>query len=320
MGEELNLWCTLAGGAVVKSLALMYITFTHRKKYVGKVSRLFVFPVKSVRELNGGSLPEVTLTKHGVKFGEFGDRHWMVTKDGDMLTMRQNARLTLITSQVKDGQLCLEAAGMDPLVLSLDPEVTEDNQVTVTVKKTPLPAIDLGNDASRWVSTVTQTDDARLNYSVPGLSKRLSSSVIKDWPTQVDPNDEVVFQDFVQCMVMTESSLDELNKRLEDPVGVINFRPNIMVEGSCPFDEDSWQEVYIGDTAKLRFVDKCTRCLLTTIDPETALADPNSQPLTELKQFRCMEPYGAKPCFGIHTSVDVEGPVRIGDLVYVVRK
>jgi hypothetical protein len=33
-----------------------------------------------------------------------------------------------------------------------------------------------------------------------------------------------------------------------------------------------------------------------------------------------MDPYGPKPCMGIHTVVETEGDINVGDPVYVVRK
>ena len=50
---------------------------------------------------------------------------------------------------------------------------------------------------------------------------------------------QVAFQDFVPCMVMCDSSMDALNERLDKPITCINFRPNLMIEGTKPFDEVS---------------------------------------------------------------------------------
>lgn len=38
-------------------------------------------------------------------------------------------------------------------------------------------------------------------------------------------------------------------------------------------------------------------------------------------RFRCMEPYGPyKPVMGVHTAVETEGEIKVGDPVYVIRK
>lgn len=247
-------------------------------------------------------------------------RHWLVTKNGDMWTMKQNARLTLIRTSREANALRLDSSGMEPLRLPLDPVLEPEKIVTVTVKMTPLPALDLGDKAAAWVCKVLQQDGLRLNYSAPSLAKRLACRVHKDWKTQIGPDDEIAFQDFCHCMIMCESSMEVLNKRLAKPLNCIPFRPNVMIEGTRPFDEDNWREVYFGDTTKVRYVDKCTRCLITTIDPDTGAKDQDDQPLKELKKFRCMDPYGPKPCLGIYTVLVQEGKIKVGDPVYVVRQ
>ncbi|XP_045160089.1 mitochondrial amidoxime-reducing component 1-like [Mercenaria mercenaria] len=317
--ERSSVFLALAAGATLKYAALRWVGGHRRKEFVGKVSKVFVYPLKSGRELPG-CLKKVSLKKHGIYTDGVGDRHWLVTKNGDMWTMKQNARLTLIRTSIEDNAVKLDSDGMESLRLPLDPVIDPDSLVTVTVKLTPLPALDCGDKAAAWVCKVLQQDGLRLNYSAPSLAKRLSCKVHKDWPTQIRSFDEIAFQDFCHCMIMCESSMEDLNKRLEKPLNCIPFRPNVMVEGTKPFDEDSWREVYFGETTKVKYVDKCTRCLITTIDPETGLKDKEDQPLKELKKFRCMDPYGPKPCMGIHTCVETEGDIQVGDPVYVIRK
>ncbi|XP_052768669.1 mitochondrial amidoxime-reducing component 1-like [Mya arenaria] len=306
-------------GSVVKFLGLGIISSRKRKELVGHVSRLYVFPLKSARELPGET-HEVELTEYGIVYRGAGDRHWLVTRNGDMMTMKQSARLTLINTSLEADFLCLDAQGMDTLRLSLQPEVDPKRVSNVTVKETPLPALDLGDKAAAWVSAVLRMDGLRLHHAAPGLQRRLSCKVQKAWPTQIADTDEVAFQDFGHCMIMTESSLDELNDRLPEQMSAIPFRPNVIVDGSRPFDEDNWKEVHFGESAAVRYVDKCTRCLITTIHHETAEKYKDDQPLTELKKYRCMPPYGPKPCMGIHTVVLKPGHIRLGDPVYVLRR
>lgn len=309
--------CALAAGTVFKYASLLWLNKNKGREYVGKVSNILIYPVKSVREL---TVKAAELTRHGLKYNGVADRHWLVTKDGNFQNLKDFARLTLITSSIKDNALCLDSDGMATLMLPLDPVIQPESVTTVTVKDTPLPALDCGDKAAAWICKVLQQEGLRLNYSAPSLAKRLSCKVFKAWKTEVHDDDEVAFQDFVPCMVMCDSSMDALNERLDKPITCINFRPNLMIEGTKPFDEDNWKELYIGDKAQLRYVDNCTRCLITTIDPETGAKDKDEQPLKELKRFRCMDPYGPKPVMGVHMSVEMEGEIKVGDPVFVVRK
>lgn len=42
----------------------------------------------------------------------------------------------------------------------------------------------------------------------------------------------------------------DLNSRMDKPMSVIRFRPNIVFKGGKPFDEDNWAEITIGDAGK----------------------------------------------------------------------
>lgn len=319
MSDSAMLFFTLVASSGLKAALLLWLGDRKRKEYVGIVSELYVYPLKSGRELK--NLKRVVLTKYGFVSRGLSDRHWLVTKSGDMVTMKSNSRLTLITPmQLDDHTLRLDAPKMEPLILKLNPNMKPKRIVKVIVKNTPILALDCGEKASLWVCKVLREDGLRLNYSASSLPKRQSCKVKKDWQTLVQPNDEVAFQDFVQCMIMCESSLEYLNKRLDKPMTIIPFRPNIVISGTIPFDEDNWKEVFIGSRARVRFVDKCTRCAITTMDPQTGIKDKDEQPLKELRSFRCMPPYGPKPCMGIYTAVDLEGEIKVGDPVYAVRK
>ncbi|XP_060601564.1 mitochondrial amidoxime-reducing component 1-like [Ruditapes philippinarum] len=306
-------------GTTFKVSALSWIAYKRQKVYVGQVSRINVFPLKSARELQ--NITNVTLTKHGLMTKGLSDRHWVVTRNGQRQNIGFLPTLTLIRTSVEGTNLRLDAPNVEPLMLPIHPDINQENLVTILVKEQKQSTLDCGDKAAAWISKVVGKDNLRLHHSAPSLEKRLSHQVLKDWPTQIRKHDEVAFQDFVPCMIMCQSSMDVLNQRLDKPVSSLQFRPNIMIEGSEPFDEVNWQTIYIGDKASTKFVDNCTRCAIVTVDPETGSRSKDNQPLAELKKFRCMEPYGPfKPVMGIHTAVETEGDIKIGDPVYVVKK
>lgn len=71
-----------------------------------------------------------------------------------------------------------------------------------------------------------------------------------------------LFADITSYMLMTDSSLNELNKRLEHSVTSLQFRPNIVVTGTDPFIEDDWEWIKIGENVVIRNVKPCPRYML----------------------------------------------------------
>ena len=89
---------------------------------------------------------------------------------------------------------------------------------------------------------------------------------------------DVAFHDDSPILIISESSLEELNRRLADPLPMNRFRPNIVVRDATPFDEDGWQRIAIGD-AVFRAIKACERCVITTVDQAAGtFAAPNHLP------------------------------------------
>src|SRR5690606_2953367 len=70
-------------------------------------------------------------------------------------------------------------------------------------------------------------------------------------PTFAPPGSRVGFADGFPFLATTEASLADLNGRLAAPVPMDRFRPNLVIAGAGPWDEDGWRELRIGT---LRFL------------------------------------------------------------------
>lgn len=83
--------------------------------------------------------------------------------------------------------------------------------------------------------------------------------------------------------IINESTVEDLNSRIENGnVTHNNFRPNIVVK-SEKYAEDDWEWVKIGDVI-FRKTKPCTRCIFTTINPESGIRDLKGEPLKTLKR------------------------------------
>lgn len=120
------------------------------------------------------------------------------------------------------------------------------------------------------------------------------------------------FPDLMPILVGCESSINELNTRLKVAEGITidvrRFRPNILVRGDKPWDEDRWKTLEISpkpgstaakDTFTLDITQRCARCQVPNVDPETAEKHKRQPWDTLMKYRRIDEGITYKPCFGM---------------------
>ena len=67
----------------------------------------------------------------------------------------------------------------------------------------------------------------------------------------------------IHCLFDLQGLLEELNKRLEVPLPMNRFRPNIVVTGCRAAEEDEWQKYTIGRDVVVEAVKPCDRCTVS---------------------------------------------------------
>ncbi|XP_068108542.1 mitochondrial amidoxime-reducing component 1-like [Hyperolius riggenbachi] len=278
---------------------------------VGTVSQLLIYPIKSCRPV---SVPEAECLELGLRHGELEDRHWLVvTEEGQMVTGRQEPQIVLISVTGLGDSLCLEAPGMEKIVVPVSQPKT-NNIRDCRVFGFDIQGRDCGDEVSKWLTSFLQsTKPYRLVHFEPGVMK---PRLAKDKEKFFRDKDVIAYPDASPVMLLSETSLEELNKHLEKPVTLGNFRPCIVVSGCQAFAEDGWEDVKVGTTV-LKRVMSCGRCLLTTVDPDTGVMS-RKEPLDTLRSFR-MDPSQNKnsPLFGQYYGVERTGKLKVGDPVYI---
>jgi uncharacterized protein len=269
-----------------------------------RIARLFVYPIKSCA---GVELAEAVLTETGFDL----DRAWMVVDpQGEFVTQRELPRMALIRPQLKHYEVVLRAPGMLALHLAID---AVEQPMKVRVWGDDVAAYDMGDTAAQWFTDFLGRP-LRLVRFDPEV-RRLSPL---EWTAgQEVPNQ---FSDAFPLLVLGEGSLAELNRRLvaqgHEAVGVERFRPNIVLAGLEPHDEDRLDVLRIatgGATAVLlRPVKPCPRCPIPNIDPATARIDP--QVSDTLQAYRANERVGGAVAFGMNAIVvdGVDQLLRVG--------
>lgn len=123
------------------------------------------------------------------------------------------------------------------------------------------------------------------------------------------------FADGYPFLIISEESLADLNNRIggDKPLPMNRFRPNIVIAGGLPYDEDRIGRMVIND---VEFEGKklCVRCATTMIDQETAQL--GKEPLRTLAKYRSNpEPEKNGVVFGRNFNHLSTGIIKVGDRV-----
>jgi len=258
--------------------------------------QLNFYPLKSAR---GIALDAAELDDFGIR----NDRRWMVVDpDGEMVTQREEPRLALIVPKLSSGRLILTAPGVGELALPLGG--ADGPRLGVRIWRDRVAGAIVQEPATAWISEylgaprriVYMPDDAfrpiDARYSPPG--RRVS------------------FADGFPFLLISAEALDELNARLDSPLPMDRFRPNLVVRGAGAHAEDGWRRIRIGDVA-FDVVKPCARCVITTTDQATG--ERGKEPLRTLATYRNR---GGKVLFGQNLIHAGPGALRLGDAVAVL--
>lgn len=217
------------------------------------IQQLYYHPIKSLGGISSSSLIIEA-------FGPKNDRQMMVVNQGGkFVTQRQKP----IMSQIK-----VEDLG-DSLTLNLDeesvsvkwPDFSEHKEAQlVRVWDDELEGQLIHGDVNAWLSK-------HLNQNVQLVYKHV------DTHRQVDldfakKGDQTGFSDGFPFLLISQASIDFLQSKLDFPISMERFRPNISVSGCEPFEEDTWKRILINGI-EFELVKPCSRCVIPTIDLNT---------------------------------------------------
>jgi MOSC domain-containing protein len=258
------------------------------------ITHLFKYPVKSMQSLAFDAIEVDT-------FGFQHDRRFMlVDASGQFITQRKHPKLALYSASYDGASLTI--AGPNDLVLHFG-----------------LHEFVACHDVSVWSDTVKalQVKDKRTEVLSKLLGVDLSlvympeSTFRRVDPDFCVPERRVSFADGFPFLLCNQASLGDLNAKLDLPVGMNRFRPNIVFEGDAAFQEDQWRRIAIG-ALEFDLVKPCSRCILTCTDEE---GRRHKEPLKTLASYRRNE-YGV--CFGQNMVHRGQGLLAVGDVLRVL--
>ncbi len=229
---------------------------------------LYVHPIKSCR---GIALQRAQVVATGLAH----DREWMlVDSSGRFITQREQSRLTQVATALDDEFLQVGIVGHGDIRLPLD---HEGELREVEVWRSRVPAFDAGAEAAAFFSgwlgmpaRLVRFDPAQRRYANRAWTGGIAA-----------PN---LFSDGYPVLVLSEASRLDLSARVGRDLPVERFRPNLLLGNVPAYAEDAAATVQTGGVA-LRLGKPCTRCLITTLDPDTGEAG-GDEPLRTLRSYR----------------------------------
>jgi hypothetical protein len=262
------------------------------------ISQLFIYPVKS---LGGFEVSSALLTDRGLQY----DRRWMlVDKDGNFLTQREYAVMSLLQTAIENEQLIIYPKNnpFDKLSVSLHPE--SQSIYKVKVWDDVCDAQLVSDAADEWLSDKLSMQ-CRLVYMPDGERRKVDNRY-------AHAGEITSFSDGYPLLIIGQASLDDLNNRLEIPLPINRFRPNIVFTGGQPYDEDTMEHIRVNEI-DMYGVKLCARCVVTTIDQTNATKA--REPLKTLAGYRMAN---NKIYFGQNILHSQAGVLKRGDAIEIV--
>ncbi len=232
-----------------------------------KLTQIWMYPIKS---LGGISLLSAQVLGKGLRHDR---RRMLVDNTNTAITQRVYPKMALFKTSMSSEQLQVKF-GESNLKVSLEAQDLS-RPLDVTIWNDRVKAFEVGKSESEWFSEMLGIK-CRLVF-FPEENER-----------PVDPryhvnHENVSLADAYPFMIIGQSSLDDLNSKLDEPLPMNRFRPNFVFEGGEPYEEDQWKNISIGD---VRFVGvkMCDRCVMTTVNQVTA--EKGIEPLKTLALYR----------------------------------
>ena len=277
-----------------------------------RIAALYTYPIKSCAGI-------ATDVMRFDAMGPLDDRRWMLIVQHDsFITQREVPRLALVRPARIAGGLRVLAPDMPALSVS----GTGGERCTTWCWDDRCAGFDEGPEAAAWFSefigrtarlvrfdtTAPRTADRHWVGAAVGRAGALTR-----------------FSDGFPLMVISTASMAELDRRLADadlPAAVAQrFRPNVVLDGLDPFEEDLADTFSVGAAPTvLKVVKPCTRCTIPEVDPATGHHEAGI--LQVLALFRSDPRLGGAITFGQNCIVTdgLEGVIRVNDPVGVTHR
>ena len=254
------------------------------------IKSLHIYPVKSLGGIQVNSA-------YAEPLGFKNDRRMMlIDSTGRFLSQREFPKLALFDCTLSSDTLTINYNDHKidcPLDASCIAEVDS------SVWQSHLTTGVVNNEINNWFSDLLGQDIR--------FVKMTSASIRKKKFLKKPYSSHVSLADGYPYLIIGTASLDELNDKLDIPVPMNRFRPNIVIESTSAHQEDLYSS-FKGDEASFINIKPCARCIMTTIDQSTS--DKGVEPLKTLSGYRKK---ANKIYFGTNLILDSPGQLHVGE-------
>lgn len=260
-----------------------------------KLSEIWTYPVKG---LGGVSLQSATILQKGLEH----DRRWMlINEDGLFLTQRTHPRMALFKTLLHNDHLEVRH-GAHAVQIPFINAAHDSHRTKIWKDDVSVIPVNAGYD--RWFSQQLGVRCRLVEF--PEDNPRPVESGYAKGVTHVR------LQDAFPFLAIGQSSLNELNTKLDTAIPMNRFRPNLVFTGGAPHEEDTWKEITIGDLP-FKGTRQCVRCTVPAVDQDTGI--PGKEPLRTLATYRAD---GNKILFGMNLIGPGHGEISVGDAIRVM--
>jgi uncharacterized protein len=254
-----------------------------------------------VKSTRGEALECAHITADGIAL----DRRWMVAERTDqhpnrMVTGRNDPRLVHVSVRAQGDALCLLAPGMADACV---PVSAFDQPLEASVWRDTFAATAGAEVADAWFSAYLGRP-VRLVYTGSHSARRV----------RTHPDVPVGFADGYPLLLIHTASLADVSARVGRDMVAARFRPNLVVSGAEPFAEDGWRQLRMGEVV-FSVAKPCSRCVFTTVDPDSGEKSVDQEPLRTLSGFRRRED---GVMFGLNLVAENTGVIERGMPVEIV--
>lgn len=263
-----------------------------------QVSEIWIYPIKSLR---GVRCEKASVMKKGLE----NDRRWMlIDEDGMFMTQRSMPQMALFQVSFENGKVSV-LHRKNGSAHSFTAGHHEISAVKAQLWEDSVDVNEVSKETSAWFS-----DQLQMNCRLVYFPEENDRGVASDY---AGPGEHVSLADGFPFLIIGQASLDDLNTRLPEPVSINRFRPNFVFIGGRPYEEDTWKNFSIG-VNRFQGVKNCSRCTLTTVNPETG--EKGVEPLRTLSAYRKR---GSEVYFGQNALALDKGQIAEGDPITLIR-